>query len=96
LRLEELYPFPFAPLCSLLQTFSHIKEVLWVQEEPKNMGAWNHIQNMWKQECFEKYGQISYAGRPESASPATGSYLMHKKQQEHIMWQAFEAKKEER
>lgn len=90
IRLEQLYPFPFESILSLLEVYSQIKDIVWVQEEPQNMGAWSYIKEIWQDERFKTYASIRYVGRERSASPATGSYLLHKKQYEHFMWQVFE------
>jgi 2-oxoglutarate dehydrogenase E1 component len=73
LRVEELYPFPEKQLKSIAKDRSP-KQVLWVQEEPQNMGAWNYIRSK-LQNVFEL--EPSYVGRPEAASTACGSSKWH-------------------
>ena len=60
----------------------------WVQEEPKNMGAWNFLSNRLKND-LPKDCEPDYAGRPESASPAVGSYLISMQQQNKLLKDAF-------
>jgi 2-oxoglutarate dehydrogenase E1 component len=73
IRLEQLYPFPQAEIAAAIEGISP-KSVTWVQEEPRNMGAWFFIEPFLKQ----KFGlDVSYAGRALSASTATGSSKRH-------------------
>jgi len=90
-RLEQIYPFPSAALAELLAKYPPTTEVAWVQEEPRNMGAWRFVQ-----ECFQPLLDASkralrYVGRPESASPATGSLKRHQQEQAEIVEAAFAA-----
>ena len=82
LRVEQLYPFPARALIQELSRFPQA-EMVWCQEEPKNMGAWSFIEpNLaWVLDHIEaKHRRPRYAGRPASAATATG--LMRKHQQE--------------
>ncbi len=89
IRIEQLYPFPKEEILKVLETYPSIQKVLWVQEEQKNMGAWSYIQIKF----LELLGKtIKYVGREESASPAAGSYTLHKEQYEAFMQEAFEEK----
>jgi len=82
-RVEQLYPFPDSTLEGIFQRYPKHREVIWVQEEPRNMGAWRFVR-AWINHPLE------YVGRPESASPATGSYRRHLKEQAAILEMAFE------
>ncbi len=86
IRLEQLYPFPKEAIAKILETYPSAGKLIWVQEEQKNMGAWSYVQVKF-QELLGK--TITYVGRKESASPAAGSYLLHKKQYETFMQEAF-------
>jgi 2-oxoglutarate dehydrogenase E1 component len=80
LKLEQLYPFPRAHLRRELRKYPNANEIVWVQEEPQNMGAWSFVRERLASEI--KGGQIlRYVGRPESASTATGSLKVHLKEQ---------------
>ncbi len=79
IRLEQLYPFPEEKLLSILKQYAVANDIVWVQEESKNMGAWSYIKGLW-QEGFFMGKTLEYIGREESASPATGSYKRHKKE----------------
>lgn len=87
-RIEQLYPFPDADVCATLERFSHVKEIVWCQEEPRNMGAWNFV---WPRIAQEKQSsqQISYAGRDASAAPATGSAKLHQLEQDALIAEAL-------
>ena len=79
LRLEQLYPFPARALMTELARFPNA-EIVWCQEEPKNMGAWSFIEPniKWVLERIEaKHRNPAYAGRPASASTASGQLSKH-------------------
>lgn len=84
IRVEQLYPFPKSSLGPYLNGFSELEKVIWLQEEPKNMGsAFFMIPRLREllNELGQKQVKVEYVGRKEKASPATGSLLMH--QEEH-------------
>lgn len=75
-RLEQLYPFPTDLIKAAVGQFAQAKEIMWVQEEPRNQGAWYHIRHRLEQLLTQ--GQtLSYAGRISSASPAVGYLSKH-------------------
>ena len=79
LRLEQLYPFPAKALINELSRFRHA-EMVWCQEEPKNMGAWSFIDPYleWVLAHIDaKHQRVRYTGRPAAASPATGLMSKH-------------------
>ena len=86
LRLEELYPFPREPLAELLAKYSAAHDVVWLQEEPRNMGAWTFIERQLHGLCDARY-----VGRPESASPAEGWAEAHTAEQRRIINEVLEA-----
>jgi 2-oxoglutarate dehydrogenase E1 component len=75
-RLEQLYPFPTEQLAAELARFSSAKEVVWVQEEPRNQGAWYQVRHRLESLLTAKQ-TLSFAGRPSSASPAVGYMSKH-------------------
>jgi 2-oxoglutarate dehydrogenase E1 component len=91
LRIEQLYPFPQKALIELLSETPKA-ELVWCQEEPKNMGGWTfareHLENVIK-DIGMKTKDIIYAGRKEAASPATGSAARHKLEQEALVADAL-------
>ena len=83
LRLEQIYPFPSKTLKEMLSKTPNA-EVVWCQEEPKNMGAWFFVDRRIEQVLVDikaKLTRPTYAGRLEAASPATGSFSRHNKEQ---------------
>lgn len=90
-RVEELYPFPANELEFLMNNYLNLKEIVWLQEEPHNMGAWCFMRPR-LQDIVDKIVahnhipiRISYCGRPESASPAEGSLSQHQVEQSRIL-----------
>ncbi|MEL6434017.1 MAG: 2-oxoglutarate dehydrogenase E1 component, partial [Pseudomonadota bacterium] len=87
MRIEQFYPFPAIAMVKELERFKGA-EMVWCQEEPKNQGAWSFIEpNIeWVLERIKaKHTRPIYAGRPASASPATGLASQHKAQQEALV-----------
>ncbi len=89
-RLEQLYPLNTEKLTAIIKKYSGVKEAIWVQEEPYNMGAWDFIHPL-LQALLPKTIELKYIGRKRSASPAVGSHVLHKKQYAEIMAAVFGA-----
>lgn len=87
-RVEQLYPWPFAEIAKSLATFSNAKEIVWLQEEPENMGAWNAIKGR-LYESHKETHEIIRVSRSEAGSPATGSAVIHKQEQAELLERAF-------
>ncbi len=88
-RVERLYPFPADGLRQVLTRFANVRDVVWVQEEPRNMGAWGFIHERLGELLLD--GQkLRYVGRPRSASPATGSSRRHQAEQQQLVDKALE------
>jgi 2-oxoglutarate dehydrogenase E1 component len=87
-RIEEFYPFPADELRTALAAAPTKAEICWVQEEPWNMGAW-HFLAMRLPDVLTDGRVVRYVGRDEAASPATGSYKEHAREQAEIMDQAL-------
>lgn len=85
MRLEQMYPLPWSALSERFAACPDT-DIIWCQEEPRNMGAWPFIM----QRFADQGVQIRYAGRPEAPSPATGSYHRHQAEQEHVVKRAFD------
>jgi 2-oxoglutarate dehydrogenase E1 component len=75
-RIEQLYPFPTEQVAAELARYTGVKEVFWVQEEPRNQGAWYQIRHRLEGLMIGKQS-LSFAGRPSSASPAVGYMSKH-------------------
>jgi 2-oxoglutarate dehydrogenase complex dehydrogenase (E1) component-like enzyme len=89
-RFEQLYPFPQTEFAEILRRYPAAQHVVWVQEEPRNMGAWSSIRGR-IQPMLGPHQAIGYAGRPRSASPAPGSPKVHQREQTHLIEAAFAA-----
>jgi 2-oxoglutarate dehydrogenase E1 component len=90
LRIEELYPWPFSEVGQLIDRYPNTEEVLWVQEEPKNMGAWTYIAPLLRAATGTVL-TLKYVGRPERASPAEGYNAVHLVEQKRIVDAALDA-----
>ncbi len=86
-RLEQLYPFPKALLNAELDSYPADADVVWLQEEPSNMGAWWFIRARFANEIFGR--PLSLVARAESSSPAVGSKKVHDKEQHAILSSAL-------
>jgi 2-oxoglutarate dehydrogenase E1 component len=86
-RLEQLYPFPRKQLQEALMPYTHAEKWMWVQEEPENMGSWNFVKSRLESLIGRR---LTYVGRREAASPATGFLKVHKQEQAAIVNEAVE------
>ena len=97
LRLEQIYPFPYDVFSKELKRFIDC-EVLWCQEEPKNMGAYGFVKRRIEsvmKKINMKQKKLLYVGRRAAASPATGVFDRHLANQKNILRLAIEAEKQE-
>lgn len=87
-RVEQFYPFPLVRLREVLARYPQAKQLIWAQEEPKNMGGWTFVEPR-----LEKLVPVCerpiYVGRAASASPATGSYHIHQAEQAKLVAEAL-------
>ncbi|HEY6806288.1 MAG TPA: multifunctional oxoglutarate decarboxylase/oxoglutarate dehydrogenase thiamine pyrophosphate-binding subunit/dihydrolipoyllysine-residue succinyltransferase subunit [Pyrinomonadaceae bacterium] len=88
LRLEQFYPFPLKSVRAALSRYASAKQLVWVQEEPQNMGGWTFVEPR-LQNLLPGCDRPHYVGRTASASPATGSYSIHQKEQTKIVTDAL-------
>jgi 2-oxoglutarate dehydrogenase E1 component len=88
IRLEELNPFPVRELREAISRYPHVQEVVWMQEEPRNMGAWVFAQTRIR-DLFGPEINMLYVGRPASSSPAEGSLQQHRNEQNRIITTAL-------
>lgn len=87
-RVEQLYPFPSEELRAALSPYGRGTPVIWVQEEPENMGALNYMRLRFGDSVYDRYPFLTIS-RPESSSPATGSGASHRIEQQGLIEQAF-------
>ena len=83
-RVEQLYPFPESELKEILGRLTNLKEIIWVQEEPKNMGAWRYIDPHIRAVAPNGVS-VTYNGRPERSSTASGYQKVHTFEQQQII-----------
>ena len=92
-RLEQFYPWPKEEIQAELERYQGA-EVMWVQEEPANMGGWMFVRYRFDDLLEALYGtcekRVRYAGRPGAASPATGSNAMHQREQAELIEAALD------
>jgi 2-oxoglutarate decarboxylase len=84
-RVEMLSPLPKAELLALIASYPNLKRIIWVQEEPKNMGARAHVRRRLMDDLPQYIGDIDYIGRPYRASPSEGYPGAHAVEQERIV-----------
>jgi 2-oxoglutarate decarboxylase len=87
-RIEQFYPFPLTRLREVLNRYTNSKELLWAQEEPKNMGGWTFMEER-LENLLPQCERPIYVGRARSASPATGSYAIHQIEQTKLIQEAL-------
>lgn len=92
-RMEQLYPLAEKEIAETIDRYPNITEVVWLQEEPQNMGAWNFMLKNYRKIIDGRFS-FHYIGRKRNSSPAEGSLSMHKVNQETLIAQAFSIKKE--
>ncbi len=92
-RVEQLYPFPKQELKAIISRFPNLSEMLWVQEEPKNMGAWGYIEPRLRELVDNVKVSVTYNGRPKRSSPASGYQQIHAFEQQFIINQTLVQKK---
>jgi 2-oxoglutarate dehydrogenase E1 component len=88
-RLEQFYPFPLASVRAVIEKYASATQYAWAQEEPHNMGGWTFVRERFEGLLGDK--ELRYIGRTASASPATGSYSVHQKEQGELVSQALSA-----
>ena len=90
-RVEQLYPVPRTQLEALVQRYPQLQELVWVQEEPRNMGAWRFMRSHLAELAATAKQPVSvrYVGRVETPSPATGFLKTHELEQHQLVEEAF-------
>ena len=87
-RIEELYPFPYADLEKIMQGYPNLREVVWLQEEPRNTGAWVFVSSRIRS-LLPPGMELTYIGRPKAASPSEGSKRRHDVEQGRLLSAVF-------
>ena len=83
-RIEELYPFPYPELREVIAQYPNLKEAVWLQEEPRNAGAWVFVSSRIR-ETLPEGVELTFVGRPKSASPSEGSKRRHDVEQGRLL-----------
>ncbi|MGA2528189.1 MAG: multifunctional oxoglutarate decarboxylase/oxoglutarate dehydrogenase thiamine pyrophosphate-binding subunit/dihydrolipoyllysine-residue succinyltransferase subunit [Acidimicrobiales bacterium] len=83
-RVEQLYPWPEQQISAVLACYPGVTEVVWLQEEPENMGAWNFVHGRLHRLAASRY-QLRHVSRAPSGSPATGSSAIHQLEHEDLL-----------
>ncbi len=86
-RLEQLYPFPVEAVAGLVASYPGLREIVWAQEEPQNMGAWRSIRHRLDDAARSSstVPGVTYVGRPWRASPSEGYPTAHQREQDRIV-----------
>lgn len=88
IRVEQLYPFPLEQINDILTHYPNAREIVWLQEEPENMGPWNFVEHLiWR--VKERGYDLRHAARVASGSPATGSKAIHDQEHADLMDETF-------
>jgi 2-oxoglutarate dehydrogenase complex dehydrogenase (E1) component-like enzyme len=85
-RVEQLYPWPAEALAAIRDRYRNAERLVWVQEEPANMGGWEFVRE-WLRELWQR--EFTYAGRKPAASPAVGSQRVHHEELAAFLAAAF-------
>lgn len=88
-RVEQLYPRPKNEILEILKRYKNVEQVVWVQEEPQNMGAWKYFFPFLRRKIIQNKVPIHYIGRKRNSSPSEGSASMHKYNQKLLIKQSF-------
>jgi 2-oxoglutarate dehydrogenase E1 component len=88
-RIEQLSPWPAMLLTDIVSRYAGAREVVWLQEEPENMGAWTFVHGRLHRLLRDGY-TLRHVSRDESASPATGILSVHQLEQADLLTRAFE------
>ena len=83
-RVDELYPWPGDAVAEIVDRYPNLEDVVWAQEEPKNMGAWSYVSPQLRVATGNML-TVRYIGRPERASPAEGYSKAHEEEQKRIV-----------
>jgi 2-oxoglutarate dehydrogenase E1 component len=88
-RVEQLYPFPDAAARDILGNYPALRDVVWLQEEPENMGAWEFVRPLLEELIDGRY-PLRYIGRARTASPSEGSAAWHQLNQKALVERIFD------
>jgi 2-oxoglutarate dehydrogenase E1 component len=87
-KVEQIYPWPVEQLIAIFERYGEANEVVWLQEEPENMGGWSFVHAR-LHACLPERLKLRHVSRPESASPAIGSAALHQLEQADLLRRAI-------
>jgi len=87
IRVEQLYPFPEEPLRAVLERYANAREVIWVQEEPRNFGPWRYMTEQFARRLPGI--ELGYVGRGECPSSGSGSFKQYQQEQQQLLEGVF-------
>ncbi len=87
-RIEQLHPWPADQIAAMLADYPRAEDVVWLQEEPENMGAWNFVRDRLHDLLGTDF-RFDRVARVASGSPATGSHAMHELEQADLLARAL-------
>ncbi|MGC8464848.1 MAG: multifunctional oxoglutarate decarboxylase/oxoglutarate dehydrogenase thiamine pyrophosphate-binding subunit/dihydrolipoyllysine-residue succinyltransferase subunit [Acidimicrobiales bacterium] len=88
IRVEQLFPWPETEIAAILNKYQSASEVVWLQEEPENMGAWNFVHERLHASTRDRFS-LRHVARASAGSPATGLHAMHKLEQDDLLQRAL-------
>ena len=90
-RIELLYPFPLEQVVGVVSSYPSLRQIVWAQEEPQNMGAWRSIRHRLEEAATHapQVGRVEYVGRSWRASPSEGYPTLHQREQDRIVREAL-------
>jgi 2-oxoglutarate dehydrogenase E1 component len=88
-RIEQIYPYPVVEYDKIIASYPSAGDIVWCQEEPQNQGAWYQIRHRLQKPLSDNQ-QLFYAGRTESAAPASGIFKLHLQQQQALVEAALD------
>ncbi len=94
IRVEQFYPFPLNAVKTILAKYPNAKDLVWCQEEPRNMGGWTFMEGKFE-DLVPGGDRLRYVGRAESPSPATGNYAVHLREQNQLLSKALTLSEDE-
>jgi multifunctional 2-oxoglutarate metabolism enzyme len=87
-RVEQLYPWPADQIADVLAQYEHADDIVWVQEEPENMGAWGFVHGRLHAILRDDY-RLSHVSRAEAGAPAAGSSTFHELEEQDLLERVF-------
>ncbi len=88
-RIEQFYPFPYRRVEEVLASYPNLREIIWTQEEPQNMGGWQFVRGRLIEGVLQSHQSLTYVGRKNAGTPAEGSLKAHEAEQGRIITESL-------